>query len=136
MKHNKFALILALTVASAGAWAKLPPPSEEAKAKAEEAKAKAAETAKLEAEQLANAQNRVAESFIRQQKAKGITVKPTPIAPPAPPAAAAPAAPVAAVAAGPAVRPGIRNVSYLSCSRIAGFSSVEVSWVISSPLAS
>ena len=95
MKHCKFALILALTVASAGAWAKLPPPSEEAKAKAEEAKAKAAETAKLEAEQLANAQNRVAEAFIRQQKAKGITVTPTPIAPPAPPAAAAPAAPVA-----------------------------------------
>ncbi len=101
MKPSKFALILALTVASAGAWAKLPPPSEEAKAKAEEAKVKAAETAKLEAEQLANAQNRVAEAFIRQQKAKGITVKPTPIAPPAPPAAAAPAvaAPVAATPA-------------------------------------
>ncbi len=102
MKHSKFALILALTVASAGAWAKLPPPSEEAKAKAEEAKAKAAENAKLEAEQLANAQNRVAEAFIRQQKAKGITVKPTPIAPPAPPAAAVPAAPVAAAPAAPA----------------------------------
>ncbi len=101
MKPSKFALILALTVASAGAWAKLPPPSEEAKAKAEEAKVKAAETAKLEAEQLANAQNRVAEAFIKQQKAKGITVKPTPIAPPAPPAAAAPtvAAPVAATPA-------------------------------------
>jgi len=102
MKHSKFALILALTVASAGAWAKLPPPSEEAKAKAEEAKVKAAETAKAEAEQLANAQNRVAEAFIRQQKAKGITVKPTPIVPPAPPAAAAPAAPVAAAPAAPA----------------------------------
>lgn len=101
MKPSKFALILALTVASAGAWAKLPPPSEEAKAKAEEAKAKAAETAKLEAEQLANAQNRVAEAFIKQQKAKGIIVKPTPIAPPAPPAAAAPAA-AAPVAAAPA----------------------------------
>ena len=104
MKPSKFALILALTVASAGAWAKLPPPSEEAKAKAEEAKAKAAENAKLEAEQLANAQNRVAEAFIKQQKAKGITVKPTPIAPPPPPAAAAaaPAAPVAAAPAAPA----------------------------------
>ena len=32
MKLRKFALILALTVTSAGAWAKLPPPSEEAKA--------------------------------------------------------------------------------------------------------
>ncbi len=101
MKPSKFALILALTVASAGAWAKLPPPSEEAKAKAEEAKAKAAEHDKLEAEQLANAQNRVAEAFIKQQKAKGITVKPTPIAPPPPPAAAAPAA-AAPVAATPA----------------------------------
>lgn len=99
MKSSKFALILALTVASAGAWAKLPPPSEEAKAKAEEAKVKAAETAKLEAEQLANAQNRVAEAFIKQQKAKGIIVTPTPIVPPAPPTAAAPAAPVAAAPA-------------------------------------
>jgi outer membrane lipoprotein-sorting protein len=94
-KPSKFALILALTLASAGAWAKLPPPSEEAKAKAEEAKALAAERAKVEAEQLANAQNRVAEAFIRQQKAKGIIVTPTPIAPPAQPAAAPAAAPVA-----------------------------------------
>lgn len=102
MKPSKFALILALTVASAGAWAKLPPPSEEAKAKAEEAKVKAAETAKLEAEQLANAQNRVAEAFIKQQKAKGIIVKPTPIAPPPPPVAAAPAATATPAVAAPA----------------------------------
>ena len=102
MKHSRFALILALTVASVGAWAKLPPPSEEAKLKAEEAKVKAAETAKTEAEQLAKAQDRVAEAYIKEQKAKGVIVKPTPIAPPAPPAAA-PAAPVAAAApaAGP-----------------------------------
>ena len=103
MKTSKFALILALTVASAGAWAKLPPPSEEAKAKAEEAKVKAAETAKLEAEQLANAQNRVAEAFIKQQKAKGIIVTPTPIAPP--PVAAAPAATAAPAAAAAATAP-------------------------------
>jgi len=100
MKHSRFALILALTVASAGAWAKLPPPSEEAKLKAEEAKVKAAETAKTEAEQLAKAQDRVAEAYIKEQKAKGIIVKPTPIAPPAPPAVAAPAA-AAATAASP-----------------------------------
>ena len=102
MKHNKFALILALTVASAGAWAKLPAPSEEAKAKAEEAKVKAAETAKMESELLGKSQDRVAEKYIKEQKAKGVTVKPTPIpppAPPAPPAVAAPAAvPVPAVA--------------------------------------
>ena len=100
MKHSRFALILALTVASAGAWAKLPPPSEEAKLKAEEAKVKAAETAKTEAEQLAKAQDRVAEAYIKEQKAKGVIVKPTPIAPPAPPAVAAPAA-AAATAASP-----------------------------------
>ena len=97
MKHSKFALILALTVASAGAWAKLPPPSEEAKAKAEEDKVVAAEKVKAENEQLGKAQDRVAEKYIKDQKAKGITVKPTPIPPPAPPAAAA--APVAAAPA-------------------------------------
>lgn len=97
MKHSKFALILALTVASAGAWAKLPPLSEEAQAKAAEAKAAAAEKAKAENELLGKAQDRVAEKYIKDQKAKGITVKPTPIPPPA--AAPAPAAaPVAAVA--------------------------------------
>ena len=103
MKHRKFALILALTVASAGAWAKLPPPSEEAKAKAEEAKLKAAETAKMEAELLGKSQDRVAERYIKEQKAKGITVKPTPIPPPpaAPAVAAAPAAPAPAAAPAP-----------------------------------
>ncbi len=101
MRNRKFALILALTVASAGAWAKLPPPSEEAKAKAEEAKLKAAETAKAEGEQLGKAQDRVAEKYIKEQKAKGITVKPTPIPPPAPAVAAAPAAPAPAAAPAP-----------------------------------
>lgn len=101
MKHNKFALILALTVASAGAWAKLPAPSEEAKAKAEEAKVKAAETAKTEGELLGKSQDRVAEKYIKEQKAKGVVVKPTPILPPAPPAAA----PVAATAPVPAAAP-------------------------------
>jgi hypothetical protein len=105
MKHSKFALILALTVASAGAWAKLPPLSEEAQAKAAEAKAAAAEKAKAENELLGKAQDRVAEKYIKEQKAKGITVKPTPIPPPAPPAAAAPAPAVAPVAAAPAPVP-------------------------------
>lgn len=93
MKHSKFALLLALTVASAGAWAKLPPLSEEAQAKAAEAKAKAADAAKVASGQLAAAQDRVAGKYIAEQKAKGVIVKPTPIAPPAPPAStlAAPA---------------------------------------------
>lgn len=57
--------VVAITLALAGgsAWAKLPPPSEEAKAKAEEAKAKAAEANKLAAEQLSAAQDRVAAAW-------------------------------------------------------------------------
>jgi outer membrane lipoprotein-sorting protein len=103
MKKIKFALLLALTVAGSSVWAKLPPPSEEAKAKAAEAKEKAAVAAKTEAELLGKSQDRVAEKYIKDQKAKGIVVKPTPIAPPAPPAAAAPAA--APAAAAPAAAP-------------------------------
>jgi uncharacterized protein YoaH (UPF0181 family) len=99
MKLSKFAAILALTVAASGAWAKLPPLTEEQQAKAAEAKAAAAERAKVEAEQLTKAQDRVAAEYIKQQKAKGITVTPTPIAPPAPPAAAAPPAATAAAPA-------------------------------------
>jgi hypothetical protein len=95
MKVTKFAAILALTVAASGAWAKLPPLTDEQKAKAEEAKAAAAERAKVEAEQLGKAQDRVAGEYIKQQKAKGVTVTPTPIAPPATPAAAPAAAPPA-----------------------------------------
>jgi hypothetical protein len=75
------------------AVAKLPPLSEEQKAKAAEAKAKADEAAKKDAELLTKSQDRVAERYIKEQKAKGKTVTPTPIAPPAAPAAtgAAPA---------------------------------------------
>ena len=115
MKKSKFALILALTVAMSGAWAKLPAPSEEAQAKAAEAKVKAAENAKMESELLGKTQDRVAQKYIGDQKAKGVIVKPTPIAPPAPPAAVppvptagaavpAPAAPVAAPAPAPAAK--------------------------------
>ena len=69
------------------AFAKLPSPP-----LSDEQKAKAAEAAKTEAEQLAKAQDRVVDSYVKAQKAKGVTVKPTPIAAaPAPAAAAAPA---------------------------------------------
>lgn len=51
------------------ASAKLPPPSDEAKAKAAEAKSKAAEAAKMEAEKLAKVEDRIAE---RYKKEKGI----------------------------------------------------------------
>jgi hypothetical protein len=65
-------------------------PSEDAKLKAAEAKVVAAANAKLAGEQLTRGQDQVAGKYIKAQKAKGITVKPTPIAPPAP-AATAPA---------------------------------------------
>ncbi|HET7765415.1 MAG TPA: hypothetical protein VFK92_10040 [Burkholderiales bacterium] len=64
-------LIMSVAMAAtAGAvWAKLPPPSEDAKAKAAEAKAKADEAAKKDAEQLAKAQDRAAANY---RKNKGI----------------------------------------------------------------
>ena len=97
MNLNKALVLTALCLATTGAvYAKLPvqPMTDEQKAKAEETKAKAAEAAKKDAELLAKSQDRVADRYIKAQKAKGITVKPTPIAAalasPAP-AAAAPA---------------------------------------------
>jgi hypothetical protein len=86
-------LIAFCTLFAVVATAKLPPPSEEAKAKAEEAKTKTAEAAKLAADQLAKAQDQVAARYIKEQKAKGVVVKPTPIV------AAAPASPAPAPAA-------------------------------------
>lgn len=94
MNRPILTLIAAFALSAGSAWAKLPPPSEEAKAKAEEAKAKAAERAKQDADDLGKSQDRVAERYIREQKAKGVVVKPTPIAP------AAAAAPAASPAAG------------------------------------
>lgn len=69
MKHSKFALLLACTVASASVWAKLPPPSEEAQAKAAVAKEKQAAAAKAESEALAKAQDRVVEKYKGQKPA-------------------------------------------------------------------
>jgi peptidoglycan hydrolase CwlO-like protein len=98
-KFNASICLLSLTFAATFsltnvAVAKLPPLSEEQKAKAAEAKAKADEAAKKGAQELAKAQDQVAARYIKEQKAKGKTVTPTPIAPPAAPAAtgAAPAA--------------------------------------------
>lgn len=104
MKYRKYALLVALTAFSFGALAKLPPLTDEQKAKAEEAKTAAAEKAKVEGELLGKAQDRVAEKYIKEQKAKGVIVKPTPIQPPPAPAAATPA-PAAAPAAVPAAAP-------------------------------
>ncbi len=103
MKFNKAMIVAALCVMTTGAvYAKLPAPqlTDEQKAKAEETKAKAADAAKKDGELLTKSQDRVADRYIKAQKAKGITVKPTPIvvaaapAPAAKPAVApAPAAP-------------------------------------------
>lgn len=60
---------LAVLMLSSSAFAKLPPPSDEAKQKAEEAKLKAAWTDKVSAFKLCRAQDKVAAQY---QKAKGI----------------------------------------------------------------
>ena len=87
MKSRKALALTVFCLFTSGAiYAKLPvqPMTEEQKAKAAEAKAKAAEVAKKEAEQLAKAQDRVAGRYIQQQRGKGVTVKPAPIAAAAP----------------------------------------------------
>lgn len=109
MKHRKYVLLVALCAFSFGALAKLPPLTDEQKAKAEEAKVAAAEKAKAESEQLGKSQDRVAEKYIKDQKAKGVIVKPTPIPPPPPPAAAAPAPAPAQAAAAPAAAPAAKK---------------------------
>ncbi len=90
MNKRLAALLAVLCLVSLGAIAKLPPPSEEAQAKAAEAKAKADEAAKADAELLAKTQDRVAAKYIQAMKAKGVIVKPTPITAPVVPAVPAP----------------------------------------------
>ncbi|MDQ6618471.1 MAG: formate dehydrogenase [Pseudomonadota bacterium] len=84
-------MVVGLVVASFGlAVAKLPPAppmDDKAKAAAEEKKAKDAATADAQKAAQARAEDRVAQRYINEQRAKGVTVHPTPIA-------ASPAAPV------------------------------------------
>jgi hypothetical protein len=102
MKSTKALALAALYLLATGlVFAKLPPLTDEQKAKAEEAKATADAVAKKDAELLAKAQDRVASHYIQQQKAKGITVKPAPIA----------NAPASAVAAAATVAPAARELS-------------------------
>ena len=115
MKHSFKLLLLAGIVGlwSAAARAKLPAPSDEAKAKAAEAAAKTAWAGKIDGYLLCKAQDRVAAHAAKTAKAAGKEVKPAPALPacadPGPyvsaaaaaaPAASAPAA--APVAAAPA----------------------------------
>ena len=99
---------------SASAFAKLPPPSDEAKAKAAEAAAKTAYTAKADGYLLCKAQDKVAAHVQRTNKAKAGKPMATPpcadpgkfvyTPPEASPTAAAPAATPAATSA-PAATP-------------------------------
>ncbi|MGB9149040.1 MAG: hypothetical protein WCB36_02215, partial [Burkholderiales bacterium] len=84
----KTLVLFTALIFAAPAFAKLPPLTDEQKAKAEETKAKAAETAKKDAELLGKAQDKVAERYIKVMAEKGVIVKPTAIPPPPPPAAA------------------------------------------------
>ncbi|WP_201495496.1 hypothetical protein [Rubrivivax sp. A210] len=107
---------LAAATLSLSAWAKLPPQSDEAKAKAAEAAAKTAHGGKVANFQLCKSMDKVAAAYFAQAKKEGKAVKPAaatePCAdpgpfvytppPPAGAASAAPAAPAAAVAKAPA----------------------------------
>lgn len=78
MKRSGLTLIglpLALVLAS-GAFAKLPPPSDEAKAKAAEAAAKAAWTGKRAAFETCQAQERVAARYFAEMKQAGKETRP------------------------------------------------------------
>ena len=102
---------VALTLGATAVQAKLPPPSDEAKAKAAEAAAKTAHGNKVADFQLCKSMDAVASKYAAQKKKDGVTVKPTPTPACADPgpfvytpptAAAAPAAPATPAAAAPA----------------------------------
>ena len=106
LKHI-FIAACALAFAAAGV-AKLPAPTPEQQATAAMNAAKAAHAAKVDAYALCMSQTKVAESYIKEQKASGkvytseatpACVNPGPFVPPAAPAAAAAPAQPAAVAA-------------------------------------
>jgi hypothetical protein len=94
---NKPLIALALLMACSASFAKLPPLSDEAKAKAEETKAKAAHTAKADAYDLCRAPAPV----IATTAAASVPAATAPAAPAAP-TAAAPATPAAPTANPPA----------------------------------
>jgi hypothetical protein len=78
MKKTIRILTVGAVLACAGgvAWAKLPPPTPEAKAKAAEAAAKAAWTGKLGSYQLCQSMNKVAQRYFAESKAAGRETKP------------------------------------------------------------
>jgi hypothetical protein len=95
---KRIAMICTALLVAGGAWAKLPPLSDEAKAKAAEAAAKSAHTGKVAAFQLCTSMNRTAERYFADAKKANKEVKPatpTPDCVDPGPFAAAPAAPPA-----------------------------------------
>jgi hypothetical protein len=110
---NRIVAVVALGLVSGAAFAKLPPPSEEAKAKAAEAAAKTAHGNKLADYQLCKSMNATAAFYQASAKKAGKETKPataTPdcadpgpfVYPPPAPGAAPAAAPAAAKPAAPA----------------------------------
>jgi hypothetical protein len=75
-------VISSLLLAGTAVMAKLPAPSEEAKAKAAEAAAKAAWSGKVDAYQSCRAQDKVAAHYFQTAKAAGKDVKPATAMPP------------------------------------------------------
>ena len=71
---------LALSACCGLATAKLPPPTPEEEAKAALAQEQAKEAAAAQAAATARAQERVAQRYIAEMAAKGVTVRPTPVA--------------------------------------------------------
>ena len=118
---NAFIPALALSLAAGAALAKLPPLSDEAKAKAEEAKAKAAWSDKVAAYQLCKASDRVAARTLAEQKKAGKPVgevlttpacaDPGPFVYTPPEAAAAASAPASAPATTAAATPAAAAVA-------------------------
>lgn len=107
--------LTSLLLSSSVVWAKLPPLSDEAKAKAAEAAAKTAHNGKVDNYKLCKSMDAVAARYSAEAKKQGKSVKPTaglaPCADPGPfvyppsATAAAPAAPAKTVAAAPAAAP-------------------------------
>jgi hypothetical protein len=113
-------VVATLVAAAAPAYAKLPPPSDEAKAKAAEAAAKTAHGNKVAAYQLCKSMDSTAAAYYAKAKKEGRAVKPaettaacadpgpfvyTPPAPASAPAGTVAAAPAPAVAPATAAAP-------------------------------
>ncbi len=67
--HKLFSVLLGASLMVGASWAKLPAPSDEAKAKAAEASAKTAWSGKVEAYKLCKAQDRVAAHYKKAKSA-------------------------------------------------------------------